>query len=87
MMHFPFLNPESDGPTLAQERTQRQQQSRDELKLVSLNEFLQPLVAAVGQRQPWVDDFGDDKVMLSADLYEVIREFAKLQPGAATAQS
>ena len=54
------------------------------LKRVSLGEFIQPLVAAAGQRQPWLEDFGDESIMLPADLYDVIREYARLQFQAST---
>lgn len=83
MMNSSFLDHGIDPPAVSNEQQQRVQQTRNELKLVSLKELLQPLVTAVGQRQPWVDDFRDDQVMLSADLYEVIREFARLQVTAA----
>ena len=83
MMDFAFLN--SDADEQAADRLKRVRQSRDELNLVSLQELLQPLVKAVGQRQQWVEDFRDDQVMLSADLYEVLREFSRLQESPDTA--
>ena len=49
------------------------------LKRVSLGEFIQPLVTAAGQRQPWLEDFGNDSIMLPADLYDVIKEYSRLQ--------
>ncbi len=49
------------------------------LKQLPLSEFLQPLVTAMTQKQPWVDDFSNDPIMLPPDLYEVIKTFAKMQ--------
>lgn len=51
----------------------------NQLKQLPLQEFLQPMVAAMNQAQPWVEDFGSDQIMLPVDLYEVIKEFARLQ--------
>ena len=50
-----------------------------DLMQVSLSEFLQPMMAAIKQSQPWVNDFENDQIMLPVDLYEVIKEFARLQ--------
>jgi hypothetical protein len=54
------------------------------LKQLTLSEFLKPMMAALQQRQPWVDDFRNDPIMLPVDLYEVVREFARLQTGPAS---
>ena len=51
----------------------------DQLKKLPLSEFLKPMMTAVRQSQPWIDDFGNDTIMLPVDLYEVIKEFARLQ--------
>ncbi|MGI9516270.1 MAG: hypothetical protein ACR2NP_04425 [Pirellulaceae bacterium] len=87
MMQFPFMNPEQEFDSQTSKSSQCRNQSREELKLVSLRELLQPLLTAVGQRQPWVEDFQDDQLMLSADSYEVIHEFARLQSGTAATPS
>lgn len=55
------------------------ERSTQELKQLSLAEFLQPLATAIRQKQPWVDDFGTDQIMVSPDLYEVIQTFAVMQ--------
>ncbi len=55
-----------------------------ELKQLPLAEFLKPMLAAIHQSQPWVEDFHSDQIMLPLDLYEVIKEFSRLQPGNAS---
>ena len=55
------------------------QPPQDELMKLALSEFLKPMMAAVKQSQPWINDFENDQIMLPVDLYEVIKEFARLQ--------
>ena len=49
------------------------------LKQLSLAEFLQPMMAAMTQKQPWIEDFGGDQITMPADLYEVLTAFSSMQ--------
>jgi hypothetical protein len=42
---------------------------------VSLREILPVLVEAMNSRRGWVNDFADDEVSISTDLYEVIAAY------------
>jgi len=42
---------------------------------VSLREILPVLVEAMNSRRGWVNDFADDEVAISTDLYEVIAAY------------
>lgn len=51
----------------------------DQLKMVALSELINPLIKAIEQSQPWVEDFGQEQIIVSADLHEVLNAFANLQ--------
>ncbi len=48
---------------------------------IRLGDLIAPLVTAVKQRKGWIEDFTDDRVTVSADLYEVLRAFDGYQLG------
>lgn len=55
---------------------------RDEVKL-TLGEVLPLLADAVKSGRAWVDDFGDDPITISSDLYEVLLAYKHFRrPGA-----
>lgn len=58
--------------------TTKKRSNRD-LKQIPLADFLKPMLQAVDQSQPWVNDFDNDSIMLPVDLYEVIQAYAQLQ--------
>ena len=45
---------------------------RGEQVALSLGEVLPLLLDAVRSRRGWVDDFADDEITISSDLYEVL---------------
>jgi hypothetical protein len=49
---------------------------------VTLGEVLPSLVDAFRTRRAWISDFEDDKITLSADLYEVLVAYQQLRPAA-----
>ena len=53
---------------------------------VSVGDFLTPLLAAVRENRCWVDDFQNDLITIPADLYEIIRESARLRLESSTMQ-
>lgn len=42
---------------------------------VSLREILPVLVEAMNSRRGWINDFADDEISISTDLYEVINAY------------
>ncbi len=48
-------------------------------KPMSLSDFIQPMLTAVEQGQPWVNDFATDTIMLPVDLHEVIHAYTQIQ--------
>jgi hypothetical protein len=51
------------------------QDYRDATVRVSLRDLLPLIALAKRQRFLWLDDFLDDEVRITADLYDVLREF------------
>jgi hypothetical protein len=49
---------------------------------VSLKEIAGILADAVTTRRAWLRDFADDRVQVSADLYEVLSNYWNLRRGA-----
>ena len=49
---------------------------------VRLCEISQIIADAVRTRRAWIDDFGDDEVRISPDLYEVLSAYWHLRPSA-----
>ena len=49
---------------------------------VSLGEITNILADAVASKRAWLSDFADDRIQISADLYEVLTTYWRLRPGA-----
>lgn len=49
---------------------------------VSLGQICQILADAVKTRRAWLNDFADDRVQISADLYDVLSTYWNLRPSA-----
>jgi hypothetical protein len=49
---------------------------------VTLGDVLPILADALETRRAWLRDFEEDKITLSADLYEVLLAYAELRPAA-----
>ena len=51
----------------------------EELQAMRFGDVLLQVQAALGQGQTWLNDFLNDDVLLTSDLYEVFQAFARLQ--------
>ncbi len=51
------------------------------LKAISFCDLIAPLAEALKQNQQWVEDFGQEKIILPADLHEIVLMFGELQQG------
>ncbi len=49
---------------------------------VTLGDVLPLLADALETRRAWLSDFEEDKITLSADLYEVLLAYGQLRPAA-----
>ncbi len=49
---------------------------------VKLGDISRALVEANRRSRTWLEDFADDEIKVSADLYEVICTYMRLRPGA-----
>ncbi|GIW88778.1 MAG: hypothetical protein KatS3mg108_3102 [Isosphaeraceae bacterium] len=49
---------------------------------IRLNDLYPLLAQAHRDNFTWLDDFADDTVLVSPDLYEVVRAFANYRPSA-----
>ena len=49
---------------------------------VTVSEITEILSHAKRCNRAWLKDFADDRVQISADLYEVLRAYWELRPGA-----
>lgn len=49
---------------------------------VSLGEISEILADAVRTRRAWLNDFADDRIPVSADLYEVLSTYWNMRRGA-----
>jgi hypothetical protein len=49
---------------------------------LSLGEISEILVDAVRTRRAWLDDFSEDRIQVSADLYEVLSAYWNMRRGA-----
>ena len=47
---------------------------------VPLGEVLSLLADAVAEGRPWVEDFEDDEITISSDLYEVLMAYQCFRP-------
>lgn len=46
---------------------------------VPLSDVAEALADAISSRRAWIDDFEEDEITLSADLYEVLMAFDRLR--------
>lgn len=49
---------------------------------VRLGEIVQPLADAINSNRTFVNDFADDEIQLSSDLYDVLKKFHRIQASA-----
>ena len=49
---------------------------------MSFGELSAVLLDALRTRRRWIDDFEDDEVQVSEDLYDVLVAYSRLRPGA-----
>jgi hypothetical protein len=49
---------------------------------MSFGELTAVLLDALRTRRRWMDDFEDDEVQVSEDLYDVLVAYSRLRPGA-----
>lgn len=52
------------------------------MKRVRLSEIMNVLAEATRNDRTWLNDFADDDVRISADLYEVLTTYRRLRPSA-----
>jgi len=50
--------------------------------MVSLGEILPALTDAMNTHRAWLDDFAEDPIVITADLYEVLLAYQELRPTA-----
>jgi hypothetical protein len=50
--------------------------------MVSLGEILPALTDAMNNHRAWLNDFAEDPVVITADLYEVLLAYQELRPTA-----
>jgi len=49
---------------------------------VRLGEVCEALADATRFRRTWLNDFADDEIQVSEDLYEILVSYAQMRPGA-----
>ena len=49
---------------------------------VTLGEISNILAEAVNSNRAWLNDFSDDRIQISPDLYDVLTTYWRLRPGA-----
>lgn len=49
---------------------------------VRLSDFSRALLDAARRNRAWLDDFADEEVQVSSDLYEILAAYVRLRPGA-----
>lgn len=49
---------------------------------VRLGDISQALIDANRWNRTWVNDFADDEIQVSSDLYEILSAYIRLRPGA-----
>lgn len=49
---------------------------------VRLRDITRALTEAADQQRTWLEDFEDDEIKVSADLFEVITAYMEMRPGA-----
>ncbi len=57
-------------------------QATAEQVTVRLGDISRALRDAARWNRTWLDDFADDEVQISPDLYEIISAYMRLRPGA-----
>jgi hypothetical protein len=55
---------------------------RQQTMPVRLGDITRALTDANGRRSTWLQDFEDDEIRISADLYEIITAYIEMRPGA-----
>lgn len=69
-----YYGPE-DSRSVAMTQLSDQEKTVD----VPLHMILETLGEAVRKRRAWIDDFQDEKVTISADLYEIITAYQQMK--------
>lgn len=49
---------------------------------MSFGELAAVMLDAIRTRRRWIDDFEDDEVQVSEDLFEVLSAYSRMRPGA-----
>jgi hypothetical protein len=49
---------------------------------VRLADVSRALLDAARRNRAWLDDFADDEVQVSSDLYEILAAYIRMRPGA-----
>ena len=49
---------------------------------VRLGDISRALIDATRWNRTWVNDFADDEIQVSTDLYEILSAYMRLRPGA-----
>ena len=70
-----YFGPEDDGNQSA-----LSQKSSEQTISVPLGEILPALTDAVNTRRAWLQDFANNQVAISTDLYEVLLAYEELRP-------
>ena len=55
---------------------------RQQTMSVRLRDITRALTDAADQQRTWLEDFEDDEIKVSADLFEVITAYMEMRPGA-----
>ncbi len=57
-------------------------QAVDENVTVRLGDISRALLDATRWNRTWLNDFADDEIQVSSDLYEILSAYMRLRPGA-----
>jgi hypothetical protein len=71
-----YFGPDSDRPVIDSPSRVREEVN------VPFGDLLPLIADAVNTRRAWLDDFQDDRVTISADLYEVLMAYRQLRSSA-----
>ncbi len=55
---------------------------RPQTMSVRLADVTRALTDAAHRERTWLDDFADDEIRISADLFEIINAYTEMRPGA-----
>jgi len=73
-----YYGPEAEAPAAVKQR-----QPAPQTVTMPMGEILPLLADAVNSRRTWLQDFTDDQITISSDLYEVILAYQHhIRPGA-----